>query len=92
MIRGPIQLTRREVLCGIGAAVADAATGQALHADGYRQADTSWFAACRFGVSTHWTAQCQRVGEDDWAPFEETVSRFSPANYVDQIAGAARST
>lgn len=88
MIPDPIQLTRRQALCGIGATALAAAAGEVLHADGYHQADTSWFASCRFGISTHWTAQSQPIGEDDWIPFEETVSRFSPANYVDQIAGA----
>jgi hypothetical protein len=28
------------------------------------------------------------VGADDWLPFEETVARFSPEHYVDQVAGA----
>jgi hypothetical protein len=28
------------------------------------------------------------VGADDWLPFEQTVARFSPQDYVDKIAGA----
>jgi hypothetical protein len=30
----------------------------------------------------------QPVGEDDWVPFDEAVSQFSPSEYVDQIANA----
>jgi hypothetical protein len=71
---------------GAGALVA-AANGSARAAD-YQQADASWLAACSFGISTHWTALSQPVGADDWVPFAEAVSRFNPANYVDQIAGA----
>lgn len=64
------------------------ATTRRAHADQYHHADASWLANCRFGVSTHWTAQSQPVGEDGWVPFEEAVARFSPSSYVDQIAGA----
>ena len=80
-------MNRRDVLKGIGAS---ALIGAAIRgaADGYRQADTSWLAACRFGVSTHWTAQSQPIGADDWVPFEEAVSHFSASNYVDRIAEA----
>lgn len=85
------EITRRDVLRGFGAsAFIAAAAGRGAYADGYRQADTGWFAACRFGISTHWTAQSQPVGADDWVPFDEAVSRFSPSNYVDRVwdAGA----
>jgi hypothetical protein len=80
--------TRRDILRGIGASALVAAASRGAYAAAYRQADTSWLAACRFGVSTHWTAQSQPVGADDWVPFEEAVSRFSPSSYADQIAGA----
>jgi Alpha-L-fucosidase len=79
-------LTRREVLKGIGASALVAASSRGAQAASYKQADSSWLAACRFGVSTHWTAQSQPVGADDWLPFEETVARFSPSSYLDQIA------
>jgi hypothetical protein len=54
----------------------------------YQQADASWLAACSFGISTHWTAHSQPVGADDWVPFEEAVTQFSPLGYVDQVARA----
>jgi hypothetical protein len=81
-------MNRRDVLKGIGASALIGAASRGAAADGYRQADTSWLAACRFGVSTHWTAQSQPVGADDWVPFEEAVSHFSASNYVDRIAEA----
>jgi hypothetical protein len=81
-------LTRREILRGVGASALAAATSRHMRGADYRQADTNWFAACRFGVSTHWTAQSQPVGVDDWMPFEETVARFNPASYVEQVAAA----
>ena len=80
-------LTRRDVLLAIGASALVAASRSGNAAE-YHRADTSWLASCRFGVSTHWTAASQPVGKDDWVPFEEAVSHFSPANYVDQIADA----
>ena len=88
MVRTTASFTRRDVLRGIGASVVLAAGRGTFHAAQYHRADTSWFANCSFGVSTHWTAQSQPVGADDWVPFEEAVSRFSPSHYVDQIAGA----
>ena len=88
MIRSGFKLTRRQVLKGVGASAIVAAANRNALATGYQQADTSWFAACSFGVSTHWTAQSQPVGADDWLPFEETVTRFNPSSYADQIAGA----
>ena len=72
----------------VGASALMAAAGRRVHGSEYHQADTSWLANCRFGVSTHWTALSQPVGEDDWVPFDEAVSQFSPAKYVDQIANA----
>jgi Alpha-L-fucosidase len=89
MRRSRGQMTRRDVLRGVGAsAFIAAAAGSGAVADGYRQADTSWFSACRFGISTHWTAQSQPEGPDDWLPFEDTVSRFNVSDYVDRIANA----
>ncbi len=88
MTRNALALTRREVLKAIAASAALAAAGRPAFADVYHQADTSWFAACRFGVSTHWTAQSQPVGADDWVPFDEAVSRFDVTRYVDQVAAA----
>jgi hypothetical protein len=88
MVRTAHTLTRRDILRGIGASALVAAATRSAHAAEYRQTATNWLAACLFGVSTHWTAQSQPVGADDWVPFEEAVSRFSPSSYVDQIAGA----
>lgn len=88
MTRTAHQLTRREVIKGIGLTAMAAAAPRSALADSYHQADTSWFAACRFGISTHWTAQSQPVGEDDWLPFEEAVARFSPSHYAEQAASA----
>jgi len=81
--------TRRDLLKGMAAwpAAAALARGNA-QPGGYTRADASWFANCRFGISTHWTAQSKTVGADGWLPFEEAVNRFSPEHYVDQIAGA----
>jgi hypothetical protein len=88
MTRSESTLTRRDFLKGVGVSALIAAANRSALAAAYRQADASWFAACNFGVSTHWTAQSQPVGADDWVPFGEAVSRFSPSSYVDQIAGA----
>jgi hypothetical protein len=79
--------TRRELLKAITAAAASSSLRRAW-GDTYRKADTDWFAACRFGVSTHWTAQSQPVGEDDWLPFEEAVNRFDAKRYVQQASEA----
>jgi len=81
-------LTRRDVLKGIGASALAAASGRGALASAYKRADASWLASCHFGISTHWTAQSQPVGADDWLPFEDTVDHFSPQHYVDQVAGA----
>src|SRR5664279_2730665 len=88
MTRTPQSLTRREALKKLGAAALLGAASRPAFAAAYRPANTDWFAKCRFGISTHWTAQSQPVGEDDWLPFNETVDRFSPAGYVDQAARA----
>jgi hypothetical protein len=82
-------LTRREVLTGIAASALAARSGAGFaQTSVYKRADASWFAACSFGVSTHWTAQSKTVDEDGWLPFEDAVERFSPADYVDKIATA----
>jgi len=88
MIRAAYTLTRRDLLRAIGASALVAAANRGARAAEYQQADANWFAACSFGISTHWTAKSQPVGADDWVPFEEAVSRFSPSSYVNQIAGA----
>ena len=81
-------LTRRAALKGLGAAALLGAAGRPAFAAAYRPANTDWFANCRFGISTHWTAQSQPVGQDDWLPFNEAVDRFSASGYVDQAARA----
>ena len=88
MTRTSCTLTRRSLLRTIGAGGLVAAAGRRAWSADYRQADASWLADCSFGISTHWTAHSQPVGADNWVPFEEAVSLFSPANYIDQIAGA----
>jgi hypothetical protein len=84
----PCSLTRRAALKRLAAAALLGTVGRPAFAAAYRQANTDWFANCRFGISTHWTAQSQPVGEDDWLPFNEAVDHFSPAGYVDQVARA----
>jgi len=64
------------------------AANRAALAATYHPANTDWFANCRFGISTHWTAQSQPVGQDDWLPFNEAVDHFSATGYVDQAARA----
>jgi len=81
-------LTRRQALQGLGAAALRGAAGRPAFAAAYRQANADWFAKCRFGISTHWTAQSKPVGQDDWLPFGEAVDHFSAAGYVDQAAQA----
>ena len=81
-------ITRRDLLKGIGATALAASSSRQLFADTYKQADASWLANCHFGISSHWTEQSQPVGADDWLPFEEAVSQFNVARYVDQLAGA----
>lgn len=80
--------TRRDLMKGFGASALAMLSARRAYAVEYKQADATWLANCRFGISTHWTAQSQTVGADDWLPFEEAVDRFSPAHYVDQVAGA----
>lgn len=79
--------TRREFMKGIAAA-ATIMSGTHASAEDYHPADTDWFAACHFGISTHWTAQSQPVGKDDWLPFEDAVNHFDAQRYVGQAAGA----
>ena len=88
MRRTAYMLTRRELLRSVGAGALVASVHRGARAADYQQADASWLAACSFGISTHWTAHSQPVGADDWVPFEEAVSHFSPSGYADQVAGA----
>ncbi len=81
------RVTRREILKTI-AAVATTNSLRRAWSDTYRKADTGWFATCRFGISTHWTAQSQPVGADDWLPFEEAVNRFDAKRYAQQASEA----
>lgn len=76
---------RRDILKVIAAAAVPDSLRQAW-AGTYQKADTDWFAACRFGISTHWTAQSQPVGKDDWLPFEEAVNEFDAKRYVQQAS------
>jgi hypothetical protein len=57
----------------------------------YKRADAAWFAACPFGVSTHWTALSQAVRPADWRPFPETVAKFHVEQFADRIAAAGAS-
>src|SRR5664279_694454 len=57
----------------------------------YKRADASWFAACPFGVSTHWTALSQAVHPADWRPFPETVAKFDAERFADKIASSGAS-
>ncbi len=70
------------------ASAVTALAGTKLGADtsSYKRADVSWFAACPFGVSTHWTALSQTVRAADWRPFSETVARFNIERFADRIA------
>ncbi len=79
-------ITRREAMIGIGASAMLAAVSPRGIAQTYQQADASWLAASRFGISSHWTAQSKPVGMDDWLPFAETVARFDVEKYVSEIA------
>jgi hypothetical protein len=88
MTRNGGAYTRRDVLKGIGAGTLAAAVNRVASAAEYKRANASWLAACSFGISTHWTAQSQSVGADDWLPFEEAVAGFSAEDYVEKIAGA----
>src|SRR4051794_20332590 len=81
-------VTRREILRTIVAAGVTTLSMRRAWSDTYRRASTDWFAACHFGVSTHWTAQSQPVGQDDWLPFEEAVSQFDAKRYVKQASEA----
>ncbi len=86
-MHGRRPVSRRAIVKTIAVAAAASSLRRAW-GDTYRKADTEWFAACRFGISTHWTAQSQPVGEDDWLPFEEAVNRFDAKRYVQQAGDA----
>ncbi|HET6206259.1 MAG TPA: alpha-L-fucosidase [Terracidiphilus sp.] len=86
-MRSVPQVTRRDILKAIASTTATISFRRAW-SDAYRQANSDWFAACQFGISTHWTAQSQPVGKDDWLPFEEAVNRFDAKRYVQQAAEA----
>ena len=81
-------VTRRDVLKGVAETALSAASGRSAFASAYKQADASWLANCHFGISSHWTAQSQPVGADDWLPFEQAVSQFSVERYLDQVTSA----
>lgn len=81
------RVSRREILKTMTAAAAFGAVRPAWTQQ-YRMANTDWFAACPFGISTHWTAQSQPVRADDWVPFEEAVNKFDAKRYVHQAADA----
>jgi len=81
------RVPRREFLMTIAAAATTVSLRRSW-SDTYRKANTDWFAACHFGISTHWTAQSQPVGEDDWLPFEEAVNSFDARRYVQQASEA----
>jgi hypothetical protein len=81
-------------------AAATALLGAELDAEGragqasdstYQRADARWFAACPFGVSTHWTALSQAVHPADWRPFPETVAKFNVERFADRIADSGAS-
>jgi hypothetical protein len=57
----------------------------------YKRADATWFAACPFGISTHWTALSQAVNPADWRPFPETVAKFDVERFADQITSSGAS-
>jgi len=88
MIFAESTLTRRKVIQGIGASAISLAASGNLLAGQYHRADATWLSNCRFGISSHWTAQSKPVSADDWLPFEEAVSQFNPARYADQVANA----
>ncbi len=81
------RVRRREILKALAAATTATWLRRAW-GDAYVKADTDWLAACHFGISTHWTAQSQPVGEDDWLPFEEAVNHFDAERYVQQASEA----
>ena len=50
----------------------------------YTPAPTDWFAACRYGIGFHWTAQTvPRSGPP--RPFEEAVDRFQLDRFIESI-------
>ena len=86
-MRSVPRVARRDILKAIAATTATMSFRRAW-SETYHLANTDWFAACHFGISTHWTAQSQPVGKDDWLPFEEAVNRFDAKRYVQQAAKA----
>jgi Alpha-L-fucosidase len=65
--------------------------GAQVTPSGRKRSDASWFAACPYGISTHWTALSQSVRPADWRPFADTVANFNVGRYVERIAGAGAS-
>jgi len=54
-------------------------------AEAYKRANTDWLAACRYGVSPHWTAQTMpRKGPP--LPFQQAVDAFDVPAYLDAVA------
>ena len=65
--------------------------GEQTDPSAYQRADAAWFAACPFGVSTHWTALSQTIRPADWRPFAETVARFGVERFADRVAATRAS-
>jgi hypothetical protein len=84
--------TRRRFATAAATALVTAKLNIAQTAEGgYQRANTAWFAACPFGVSTHWTALSQTIRPADWRPFPETVARFNVERFADRIAASGAS-
>ena len=84
--------TRRTFTLSASAALAGSALQAVeLGAKPYQRPDASWFAACPFGVSTHWTALSQTIHTADWRPFPETVAKFDIERFADDIASSGAS-
>jgi len=80
--------TRRAILKAIGASAFAGTAVRQAYGNGQTRADASWLAHSSFGISTHWTALSKTVDADGWRPFAQTVDRFSPEQYADQVANA----
>jgi hypothetical protein len=86
------KLTRRGMAARISAALlGSAAAAPAASPFTYRRAPAGWFAACPFGVSTHWTALSQTVRPADWRPFPDTVASLDIERFADRIAATGAS-
>ena len=84
--------TRRTFTLSASAALAGSAMQAVeLGAKPYQRPDASWFAACPFGISTHWTALSQTIHPADWRPFPETVAKFDVERFADLIASSGAS-